>query len=163
MVSLGTTLIGLAISTLLYKGQWERVVDRQCTGSDIAIGMAVTEYGEAGQSDIDLCGENEAIFGFALQYMPQVETIDATGIFYRDYDHPFPDNSWIRVGVPKQGIDILVLSETNTTIAKGNKLKCVDGVFAVADTNDNFQMIALEAVTGASATRKYFYARWVKN
>lgn len=162
-VNLGTTLIGLGISTLLYKGQWDRVVDRQCTGDDIFIGAAVTEFGESEQSDIDLCAEVEAIFGFVLQYVPQLETIDATGIFYRDEDHPFADDSWVRVGIPSQGMVFLVCSGTEKTIAKGNKIKCVDGLFEVADTDDNYQMIAAEAVTGASNTRKYFYAEWVKN
>ena len=57
----------------------------------------------------------------------------------------------------------LVLSETETTIAKGQKIKCVDGVWEPASTSDNYQMIAEEAVTAAADTRKYFYARWVKN
>ena len=161
--ALGTTLINLAISTLVRKGQWKRIVDRQVTNSDIFIGAGVTEYGESGTSDIDLCAEIEALLGFVLGFVPQLETIDSQGYYYRDYDNPFVDNSWVRVGIPEQGMVILVLSATNTTIAKGDKLKCVDGVWSVADTNDNYQMIAEEAVTGAADTRKYFYARWVKN
>jgi len=162
-VALGTTLIDLAIKTLVRKGQWDRIVDRICNGADIFIGAGVTEFGEAGTSDIDLCGEVEALLGFVLGMVPQLETIDNQGYYYRDYDNPFVDNTWVRVGIPRQGMVILVLSETNTTIAKGNKLKCVDGVWQVADTNDNYQMIAEEAVTAAADTRKYFYARWVKN
>lgn len=162
-VALGTTLIDLEISTLLYKGQWERVVDRLATGTDIFIGAGVTEFAEAGHSDIDLCAEVEALFGFVLGYVPQLETIDSGGYYYRDYDNCFPDNSWLRIGIPKQGIDFLVLSGTAKTIAKGDKIKCVDGVWQRAVSNDNYQMLALEAVTAAANTRKYFYARWVKN
>jgi hypothetical protein len=58
---------------------------------------------------------------------------------------------------------IFVCSGTAKTIARGAKIKCVDGVWEQADTNDNYQMIAEEAVTGVVNTRKYFYARWVKN
>jgi len=161
-VALNTTLIAHGISTLLYKGQWERVVDRKVNGTDIFIGSAVTEDGET-QPDIDLCAEIEAILGFVLGYVPQLETIDALGYYYRDYDVPFPDNSWVRVGIPKQGIVIFVCSGTAKTIGRGDKIKCVDGVWEAADTSDNYQMIAEEAVTGVANTRKYFYARWVKN
>lgn len=161
--ALGTTLIDLDISTLVRKGDWKRVVDRITTGTDIFIGAAVTEFGESTTSAIDLCAEVEAISGFVLGYMPQKNTIDSQGYYYRDYDNPFAASKWVRVGVPEPEMIILVLSETNTTIAKGNKLKCVDGVWQVADTNDNYQMIAEEAVTAAADTRKYFHARWVKN
>ena len=100
-VALGTTLINKAISTLVRKGQWERIVDRICNGSDIFIGAGVTEKGEANTSDIDLCAEIEALLGFVLGYVPQLETIDSQGYYYRDYDNPFPDNSWVRVGIPR--------------------------------------------------------------
>ncbi len=161
-VALNTTLIALGISTLLYKGQWARVVDRKVNGADIFIGAGVTDYGET-QPDVDLCGEAEPLLGFALGYVPQLETIDSQGYYYRDYDAPFPDNSWIRVGIPKQGDVILVLSDTQETIARGAPIKCIDGVFVDTTTREEFQMIAEEAVTGAALTRKYFYARWVKN
>lgn len=161
-VALNTTLISHGISTLLYKGQWERVVDRKTTGTDIFIGAGVTDYGET-QPDIDLCGEAEALLGFVLGYAPQLETIDSQGYYYRDYDHCFPDNSWVRVGIPKQGIVIFVLSDTQETIARGAPIKCIDGVFVDTSTREEYQMIAEEAVTGVASTRKYFYARWVKN
>ena len=161
-VALNTTLIDHGISTLLYKGKWDRVVDRKVNGTDIFIGAAVAEDGET-QPDIDLCAEIEAILGFVLGYVPQLETIDADGYYYRDYDVPFPDNSWVHVGIPKQGMVIFVLSGTEKTIGRGDKIKCVDGVWEAADTSDNYQMIAREAVTGVANTRKYFYATWVKN
>ena len=162
-VALGTTLINLGISTLVRKGQWDRIVDRQCTGSDIFIGAGVTEKGESGTSDIDLCAEIETLIGFVLGLVPQLETIPTNGYYYNDYDQPFADDTWVRVGLPKQAMVILVLSGTEKTIAKGDKINCVDGVFQTAATSDNYQMIAEEAVTGAANTRKYFYARWVKN
>lgn len=162
-VALGTTLLNLEIGSILYKGQWDRIIDRKTNGIDIFIGAAVTEFGEATHSDIDLCAEIEAILGFVLGYNPQENTIDTEGYLYRDYDNPFGNNKLVRVGVPRQGIEFYVLSGTNKTIAKGAKIKCVDGVFETADTNDNYQMIAMQAVTGASSTRKYFIARWVKN
>ena len=161
-VALNTTLIDLGISTLLYKGQWERVVDRKTTSTDIFIGAAVTEHGET-QPDIDLSALTEAILGFVLGYVPQLETIDSLGYYYRDYDVPFPDNSWVRVGIPKQGLVILVLSATDETIGRGDMIKCVDGVWMTTASGEIYQMIAEEAVTGAAQTRKYFYARWVKN
>lgn len=162
-VALNSTLRALNIKSLLYKGMWSDVVDRITNGTDIFIGAAVTEYGESGHGDIDLCAEIEAILGFVIGLAPQLETIPANGMWFNDYDNPFGNNINVRVGIPQQKCVILILSETNTTIAKGDKLKCVDGVWQVADTNDNYQMIAEKAVTGAANTRKYFYARWVKN
>lgn len=161
-VALNTTLVSHGISTLLYKGQWERVVDRLTTNTDIFIGAGVTDFGET-QPDIDLCGEAEGLLGFVLGYVPQLETIDAGGYYFRDYDNAFPDNSWVRVGIPKQGLVIFILSGTQDTVARGDLLKCVDGVFVKCSTREEYQMIAEEAVTGAINTRKYFYARWVKN
>lgn len=162
-VALGTTLISLGISTLVRKGQWARIVDRKCNGADIFIGAGVTEIGESTQSDIDLCAEIEALLGFVLGLVPQLETIPATGYYYNDYDNCFADNTWVRVGIPTQGMIILVLSGTQKTIAKGDRINCVDGVWQRAATSDNYQMIAEEAVTAAANTRKYFHARWVKN
>lgn len=162
-VALDETLITKGISTLLYKGTWKRIVDKMTNGSDIFIGAAVTEAGESTHSDIDLCAEIEAILGFVLGINPQLETVPANGMWYNDYDNCFADNIWVRVGIPEHGAVFLVLSATGVTIAKGFKIKCVDGVWQQADTDDNYQMIAEEAVTGASNTRKYFYARWVKN
>ncbi len=162
-VSLSTTLINLGISTLVRKGQWARIVDRICNGSDIFIGAGVTEIGESNTSDIDLCAEIEALLGFVLGYVPQLETIHVNGYYYNDEDNPFADNSWVRVGIPTPGMVILVCSGTEKTIAKGDKINCSGGLFQTAATSDNYQMIAEEAVTGASNTRKYFYARWVKN
>ena len=161
-VALGTTLINKAIKSLLRHGQWSDIVDRRCNGTDIFIGAGVCGYGET-YPDIDLCAEIEALLGFVIGLAPQLETIPSQGMWYNDYDNPFADNTWVRVGIPQQECVILVLSETNTTIAVNDKLKCVDGVWQVADTNDNYQMIALEAVTAAANTRKYFYARRVKN
>jgi hypothetical protein len=133
------------------------------TGTDIFIGAAVTEYGEGTQSAIDLCGVNEPISGFVLGYVPQLNTIDNEGYYHRDFDNPFAASKWVRLGVPAQEMVILILSGTEKTIAKFAKIKCVDGVWEEADSSDNYQMIAEEAVTGAGNTRKYFYGRWVKN
>ena len=161
-VALNTTLVSHGISTLLFKGQWERVVDRVVNGSDIFIGAGVTDYGET-QPDIDLCGEAEGLLGFVLGYVPQLETIHSNGYYHNDYDNPFADNSWVRVGIPKQGLVIFVLSATQETVARGATLKCIDGIWHTTTTREEYQMIAEEAVTGAINTRKYFYARWVKN
>jgi hypothetical protein len=162
-VALSSTLRALAVKSLLYQGKWSSVVDRVTDGTDIFIGMAVTEYGEGTHGDIDPCAEIEAILGFVIGLAHQLETIPAEGEWYNDFDVPFGDGINVRVGIPQQNCVILVLSETNTSIAKGAKIKCVDGVWETADTNDNYQMIALEGVTGAANTRKYFKARWVKN
>jgi len=161
-VALNTTLRALGISTLLFKGQWERVVDRKVNGTDIFIGAGVTDFGET-QPDIDMAAEAEALLGFVLGYVPQLETIDALGYYFRDYDNPFPDDSWVRVGIPKQGLVILVCSGVQDSIARGAQLKCVAGLFVQTATREEYQMIAEEAVTGAIDTVKYFYARWVKN
>ena len=161
-IALNTTLRALGISTLLFKGQWERVVDRKVNGTDIFIGSGVTDFGET-QPDIDLVAEAEALLGFVLGFAPQLETIDALGYYFRDYDNAFPDNSWVRVGIPKQGLVILVCSAEQETIARGAQLKCISGLWVSTTTREEYQMIAEEAVTGAINTVKYFYARWVKN
>lgn len=160
--ALGTTLINLAIKSLLRNGMWADILDRTTNGTDIFIGAGVTGHAET-FPDIDLCAEIEALLGFVIGLAPQLETIPANGMWYNDYDNPFGDGIWVRVGVPQQNCVILVLSETNTTIAVNDKLKCVDGVWQKADTNDNYQMMAMEPVTAAANTRKYFYAKWVKN
>lgn len=162
MVSLDQTLIARKIKSLHFKGQWDRIVDRKTTGTDIFIGAGVTDFGET-QPSIDLCAEIDALAGFVLGYAPQLETIDSEGYYYRDYDHPFAASKWVRVGIPKQAMVILVLSETNTTIRRGEKIKCVDGVWKPASTGDNYQMISEENVTATADTRKYFHAKWVSN
>jgi len=161
--SLDETLIAKGIKTLVLEGEWESIKPARTNGSDIFIGAGVTRYGESNRLDIDLCAEIEALWGFVIGLDTTQETLPDDGAFYNDYDNPFSDNTYVNVGIPKSGMVILVLSATNETISIGDKLKCVDGVFKVADTNDNFQMIAEEAVTGSANTRKYFYARFVKN
>ena len=161
-VALGTTLINLGISTLIKKGNWARIEDGRINGSDIFIGAAVTREEET-FPDIDLCGEAEPIWGFVIGLNTSKHTLPDNGPFYNDYDNPFTDNYWVQVGIPEAPSIYLVLSGTAKTIGRGRKIKCVDGVFEHADTNDNYQMIAEEPVTGAANTRKYFYARFVKN
>jgi hypothetical protein len=164
VVALDSTLRTLNISTLVRRGSvgWPRIENGRCNGADIFIGAAITRYSET-FPDIDLCAEIEAIFGFVLGLDTSRANLPENGAWYNDYDQPFSDNAWVMIGIPEHGGVYFVLSATNTTIAVGDKLKCVDGVFSVADTNDNYQMIAEEAKTGAANTRKYFYARWVKN
>jgi len=112
---------------------------------------------------IDLCAEQEALFGFILGLNPALNAIPAEGAWFNDFDNLIADNIWVQVGIPQQGGVYLVLSETNTAFQIGMKLKCVDGCFQEADTNDNYQMIAEEAIAAAANTRRYFWARWVKN
>lgn len=162
MVSLGTTLINLNISTLVKFGGWDRIEDAMTTGADIFIGAGVSRFGET-KPDIDLCAAVEVLWGFVLGYNKQLNTIDAQGYFYRDYDNPFANNKWVLVGIPKQSAVYLVLSATEETLAISDKIYCVDGVFTKATTSDNYQMICEEPVTGVAAVRKYFYARWVKS
>lgn len=165
-VALNTTLINLGIHGLVKKGKWDRIEDGRTNGTDIFIGAAVAREEET-FPDIDLCGEAEPIWGFVTglnttrHTLPTVTSGSAS--WYNDYDNPFANDIWVRIGIPTAQMIILVLSGTNKTIGRGRKIKCVDGVFEHADTNDNYQMIAEEPVTGAANTRKYFYARFVKN
>lgn len=162
MVALGTTLIAKKIKTLVKFGGWDRIEDARTNGTDIFIGAGVARVGET-RPDIDLCAAIETLWGFVLGYNKQLNTIDSQGYYYRDYDNCFGDNKWVLVGIPKQSSVYLVLSETAETLAIGQKIYCVDGVFTKADTADNYQMIVEEAVTGVASVRKYFYARWVKS
>lgn len=158
-VALGTTLINLSIDTLIKKGEYERIEDGRTNGADIFIGALVTRHAET-FPDIDLAGEIESIFGQVIGLNTSKHTQHANGPWYYDYDNPIPDNYWVRVGILKPGSIYLVLSETNTTIAVGDKLKNKDGVLKLADTADSYQFTSEEAVTGASNVRKYFYARF---
>jgi len=162
MVSLGTTLINKGVKSLVKFGGFDRIEDAYTTGTDIFIGAGITRFGET-KPNIDLCAVVDALWGFVLGYNKQLNTIHANGYYFNDYDNPFAASKWVLVGIPRQQAVYLVLSETNTTIAIGDKINCVDGVFKVATTGDNYQMIAEEAVTATADTRKYFYARWVKS
>lgn len=161
-VALGTTLINLSIDTLLKKGVYVRTEDAKTTSTDIFIGALVTRFGET-FPDIDLCAEIEAIFGQVVGINTSKHLVHENGPWYNDYDNPYGNDKWVRVGILQPEAIYLVLSETNTTIVVGNKLKNKDGVLKLADTSDNFQFIANSAVTGAGNTRKYFYATFVKN
>lgn len=161
-VALGTTLIDLSIDTLLKKGVYKRIEDAITTDADIFIGALVTRFGET-FPDIDLCSVIEAIFGQVVGINTSKHPVPALGPWYNDYDNPYANNIWVRVGILEPQAIYLVLSETNITIAVGNKLKCVDGVLALADTADNYQFIANSPITGAGNVRKYFYATFVKN
>ena len=161
-VALGTTLIAKKIHNLDKEGGWQRIEPAITTSTDIFIGAGVTRKGMTGQY-IDLCAETEALLGFVLGYNTALETIDDEGYYYRDYDNPFISAKNVLVGVPKHGGIYLILSGTQKTIALFDRINCVDGVWEACATSDNFQMIAEEAVAGASNVRKYFYARWVKN
>lgn len=163
-VALGTTLINLQISTLIKKGSvgWQRIEDGYTNGVDIFIGAAVTRFGET-RPDTDLCSAIEAIWGFVVGLNTNLKNLPDGGAWFNDFDNPFANNVWIRVGIPQTLGIYLVLSATNVNIAIGAKIYCVDGVFTNATTDLNYQMIAEQAVTGAGNTRKYFYASWVKN
>ena len=161
-VALGTTLINKGIHNLAKEGGWQRIEPGITTSTDIFIGAGVTRFGQTGQY-IDLCAEIEALLGFVLGYNSAKETIDDQGYYYRDYDNPFISAKHVLIGIPKFGGVYLVLSGTQKTIALYDRINCVDGVFQRAATSDNFQMISEEAVTAAGNTRKYFYARMVKN
>ena len=161
-VALGTTLINLGIHTLLKTGSvWDRIVDGKINGTDIFIGAIVTRFGET-YPDIDLCSVNDAMLGIVIGLNTTKHNLPENGAWYNDFDNCFANDKWARVGIPRpQGV-YLILSDTDKTIDIGDKLKVVDGVIQVALTADNFQFIAEQAVTGASNTRKYFYARYVK-
>jgi len=160
-VVLGTTLINLNIHSLDKESGFQRVEEGKTTGTDMFIGAGVTRRRET-SPNIDLCAEQEGLLGILLGYANHKDnTIPTEGYYYNDYDVPFAAAKWVLIGIPKQGGIYLVLSETNVTLQEGMKLKCVDGVFSEADTNDNYQMTCEQAITGAVNTRKYFYARWV--
>jgi len=161
-VALGTTLLDLKISTLIKKGKWKRITDGRCNGDTIFVGAGVTREGQT-FPEIALCGEAEPLTGFVTGLNTARHTLPALGIWYNDYDVPFADEIYVRIGIPEAQMIILVLSATAVNIGRGRKLKCVDGVFTHADTNDNFQMMAEEPVVAAALTRKYFYARFVGN
>lgn len=161
-VALGTTLIDKNIRNLDKEGGWQRIEPGITTSTDCFIGAGVTRYGETGQY-IDLCAEIEVLLGFILGYNTANETLDDQGYYYRDYDAPFASGKHVLIGIPKFGGIYLVLSGTEKTIPLYGRINCVDGVFEECVTSDNYQMIAEEAVTGAANTRKYFYARMVKN
>lgn len=163
VVALDETLIDMQIHNLAKEGGWQRVEEGKTTGTDQFIGAGVTRRGET-IPNIDLCAEPEALLGFILGYTQHHDnTIPTQGYYYNDFDEPFVAGKWVFIGIPKTLGIYLVLSATNVTILIGQKIKCVDGVFTPADTNDNYQMICEQAIAAAANTRKYFYASFVKN
>ena len=163
MVDLGTTLIDMKIKTLVKFGGWDRIEDGYTDNqTTIFIGAGVCRFGET-RPNIDLCAMNEALWGFVLGYVKQLNTIDPQGYYYRDYDHPFGASKWVNVGIPKQSSVYLVLSETAETLSVNDKIYCTAGVFTKAASGHNYQMIVEEPVVGVGGIRKYFYARWVKS
>jgi len=163
-VALDQTLIAAGIHQLEKEEGFMRVEEGKTTGTGTSrqfIGAGVSRFGQT-SPNIHLCGENEPLWGIVIG-LTNKETIPEQGSFYNDYDQPYASGKWVSIGIMKPGGIYLVLSGTNTTWAIDNKLKCVDGVFTLADTNDNYQMVAEQTLTGASDTRKYGYARFVKN
>jgi hypothetical protein len=165
-VVLGTTLLDLSIHNLDKEEGFQRIEEGKTTGTTTArqfIGALVSRFGQT-SPNIHLCAEVEALTGLLLGYNGDKDnTIPSQGYYYNDYDQPFVSGKWIWIGIMKPGGIYLCLSATNITIAIDNKMKCVDGVLAIADTNDNYQFIAEQVQTKAANTRKYFYARFVKN
>jgi hypothetical protein len=165
-VALGSTLITLGISTLIERGRYLRIEDGRVNGSnEIFIGGICTRTGQT-FPDIRGCDEDDTICGIVIglnttrHTLPNVDSGNAA--FYNDFDQPFTDDNYVRIGIMEHGGVYLVLSETNTTIAVGDPLMVVTaGVLKVASTGDDISFIAEEAVTGASNTKKYFRARFV--
>lgn len=168
-VALGTTLINLNIATLIERAEYERIEPGK-TGSSTAnifIGAIVTRYRQT-DPVVALCSSDQMIAGIVVglditqHTLPNVTS--GNPAFYNDYDNPFAVNTYIRIGVLKSQGVYLVLSETNTTIENGDPLNVVSGgVLAVASTGANISFMAEEDVTGASNTRKYFRARFIRN
>ena len=167
-VALGTTLIDLNIATLIVKAEYDRIEDGRVNGSsECFIGQLVTRYNQT-YPDIVGCDEGQLITGLLIGLNTTRHTLptvtSGNPAFYNDYDNMFADNTYIRIGILKSQGVYLVLSETYKTFTVGMGLKVVDGgVLAEAASGDVISFIAEEAVTGASNTRKYFRARFVKN
>lgn len=167
-VALDYSLMTLNTATLIIKADYDRIEDGRVNGSsECFIGQIVTRYGQT-FPDIVGCDETQPLTGILIginttrHTLPNVTSGNAA--FYYDYDNMFPDNTYVRIGIMKSQGVYLVLSDTNKTFAVGDGLKVADGgVLAGAGSGDVISFIAEEVVTGASNTRKYFRARFIKN
>ena len=124
-VALDETLIAKGISTLLKKGVYKRIEDGITNGVTIFIGALVTRYGET-FPDIALCGEGEAIFGQVFGLNTSKHLLPELGSWYNDFNNPFANDLWVRIGILEPEAIYLVLSETNIirslrTAPKGSK------------------------------------------
>lgn len=166
-VVLDETLIAKGISTLLKKGKYVRIEDGRINGVDVFLGALVTRYGET-FPDIALCGDGEGILGQVIGINTSKHLVHEDGPWYNDFDNPYANDTWVRIGIfESQGI-YLVLSETNITVAVNDKLKVVTGVLAIATTiattptvPEHYQFLANEPKAAAADTRKYLYVTFV--
>lgn len=162
-MTLGTNLRNLSDfkNNLVVEGpDFSRREEALTNGTDIAIGLIVTKFGET-QPDIDLCGEDEMIFGIVEGYTNKDE-VDSNGYWYRDPDVPFGNNKWVIVGILVPGQIVWVVSATAVSISRGAGLKVVDGYLQMASTGDDITFTAEESVTGVAGTNQYFRAKVVK-
>lgn len=162
--ALGTTLIDLDVSALDQDG-YNKIWTRRTAASTLFLGAIVTGQDQT-FPDIVLAGEDDPILGHLVKLdtskhtLPNVTSGNAS--FYNDYDNCFSDNVFVLVGQMKVGGLYLILSGTNKTFAMDDPLKIVDGVADLATTGDIVSFISKEVVTGASNTRKYFWAEYVR-
>lgn len=99
------------------------VVDRLINGSDIKPGHYVTNYGEANNSDVDLCEAGEPPLGVALEHHLNDNLVAIRDT--PDIDTLYTDNATVRVALMGSGMVCLVWlagQATTTAVYGGTKL-----------------------------------------
>lgn len=130
-----------------------RVQKVRANGADIFLTAIVTAYGET-EPDVDLCGTGEPVSGVIIGSYDPYE-VDLT----KDSDSCFADNKELQMYIPNRGDQLYGTVKTNTSITLREWVD-VDGGFLISGTRTAHIGIALEPVTGASATEDIILYQW---
>jgi hypothetical protein len=155
---LRNSLINKGISSLAcYGGSFSRILDKMTASCDVFIGALVTQ---SGMDDVDLVQEGEPLLGIVMGPNSLMTQIPSEGFFYNDYDNPFRDNSWVRVGVLSPNQVVYALVKGNFQL--NDKLKIDNGMLVLADIDDDFSFVAEESVSLNINELNYCKARFIK-
>lgn len=163
-VALGTNLRNLADfkHNLVVEGpDFNRREEVKTNGDDIFIGCIVTKEDQT-RPYVLAAAEDNTIAGIIEGYTNRDEPDRTYGYWYWDEDVPFADGKWVIMGQLVPGQILWVVSETNTTIWRGDPLIVVtNGVLTPGSTGDDIIFVAEEDIVAAANVRYYFRAKVV--
>ena len=147
-------------AVFLKKSAATRTISKKTNGSDIFLGAVVTIFGESNKYDIDLCAEDEPIFGIVSGRADDATLLD------NDSDDPFADDINVLVTIPVAGDVFYCATKQNTTITYGKGLQSDGGYVedtdwttagtTAANVNHlNTVGISLEASTHVTSKEEY--------
>jgi len=146
-------------AVFLKKSAATRTITKKTNGADIFLGAVVTIYGEGNAYDIDLCAEDEPIFGIVSGAADDATDLD------NDSDDCFADNINVLVTIPVPGDVFYCVTKQNVTVTYGIMLQADGGFvedtdFATPTTQINVPWyncvgMALEASTHVTSKEEY--------